>query len=441
MTTTSALSARPPTLGVQLVVSGAGELANRLAQLCTIAMAGWMLGVSAVGVIGLAWSLTAIVQALVQGGPELAGTRLLALAEGTPAEQARIIADVTRLKLMLALAVAPLLMAIQIALGRNDTAALAQLAAQTAAMIAIGWGYAWAFRGVCRFIEQGAARGAQAVGSIALLWPLLLVWPSPLAVPVAEILAALLAVAVTRHRLWSLMGDCAPSSGRLRPLAVSALTVGFSGVLSALGWLMPILAAARWAPIEQISYLTGILRLLLGISGVMHIVLQSLYPLLARVQAADAVRGRDVTLALTLQATLATLAGVILLMATANIMLPLALGPEFIAAVPVFRALAPVLVPLALHLPLSYALIGRGETMAVARIQAAVTAAAIVGSLVAFKMAPNAWSVLVLHPVLWLQAMATMWVFARHNGISRPANGWGALFDPLTIGRLLHCGL
>ncbi len=436
------MSTRRETLLAQLLGTGGGEVASRLAQLGTVALAGWMLGVEGLGLIGIAWSLTTIAQALIQGGPEMAGIPLLALASGdTDRSQASapgVIAEVTRLKLYLALAAAPLLVLAGLVLGHGDRAAMLQLVAQICAMIVVTLGYAWALRGLLRAVEQGVIRTLQAVTALALLWPLLMVWPSPLAVPVTEAVAALLALGLARHRLDSLARSAEATRSGVRRLVGPALRLGLAGLLSTFGWLVPILAAARWAPIEQVSYLTGTMRLILGILGVIQIALQALYPALAHIHAQYPGRGRAATLSLVLFAPAVTMIGLIPLMIGAEWLVPALLGPEFVAAGPLFQALLPVLIPVALSSPVSYALMARGETSTVLSLHVLTTTTTTIGCVLAFWIAPSAWSVLVLHPLIWGQAVVTLVAGWRCGAIGRPFGGWRVLADFGLFARLIR---
>ena len=86
-------SVRRDSLLAQFIGTSGGEAANRLAQLGSVALAGWTLGVTGLGIIGIAWSLTTIAQALTIGGPELIGIRTLVRAaanrDGSEAPPAR----------------------------------------------------------------------------------------------------------------------------------------------------------------------------------------------------------------------------------------------------------------------------------------------------------------------------------------------------------------
>lgn len=422
----------------QLVATGAGEAASRLGQILTLALAARYLGVAGVGVAGVAWSLTAVAQTLVQGGTEPVGIGRLA---GKTVAPARIIADTDRLKLLFAGAAMPLLLAVQLLLGGGGPALL-QLGAQSAAMLALVLGYSWVFRGLERAFEQGALRLGQAAAGFVLTWLLLAAWPSPLALPLAEMVAALLSLAAGRHLLRGLAagdpaGRAASSWTELRGQAEAGARLGLAAILASLGWQLPILAAARWADFVQVSYLAGIMRLVLGCNGLLQITLQAFYPILARLYAETPGRAGAMLAVLTVQAGLAGMLGVALAAGAAASLLPLILGSAFDGAVPLFRALLPVLLPVAIGSPFSYALMATGAAAALLRIQAATLAVLLPGTILGFAVIePSAWSAMVLHPVLWGQMLASGLAARRHGLIRREAIRIGDLFNPVRLVRL-----
>ena len=488
---------RRDSLLAQFIGTSGGEAANRLAQLGSVALAGWTLGVTGLGIIGIAWSLTTIAQALTIGGPELIGIRTLVRAaanrDGSEAPPARprarsqgrgcarpasegatdvstskaimipaspdpgtspvsgrdggpasswtrsqgrgcarpasegsldespsrlegIIAEVTRLKLYLAMAAAPVLILAGLILGHGNPAIVTQVAVQTCAMVIVTLGYAWALRGLWRAVEQGVIRTVQAGGMLVLLWGLLAVWPSPLAVPVAEAVSAALALAVARHRLGRLAQGTVPIHSSIRPLLGPSLRVGLATLLSISVWQTPVLIAALWVSVEQVSYLTGTMRLLLGLCGLLQMALQAIYPALADRYAIDPPRARVATLSLVLLAVAVAVMGTAILMACADWLAPLLLGPDFVAVGPLLRWLLPLLIPVAIVSPMLYGLIAMGHTKDIVYLQGGALVAVVPCCVLAFWALPSAWSALVLHPVIWGQAIVIS-VVAWRRGV------------------------
>ena len=419
------IPARRDSLLAQFIGTSGGEAANRLAQLGSVALAGWTLGVTGLGIIGIAWSLTTIAQALTIGGTELIGIRTLVRAaanmDGPEATPTRVIAEVTQLKLYLAMAAVPALLLAGLILGQGHTAIVTQVAVQTCAMVIVTLGYAWALRGLWRAVEQGVIRTVQAGGMLVLLWGLLAVWPSPLAVPVAEAVSAALALAVARHRLGRLVRGAIPTRSGVRSLLAPSLKVGLATLLSISVWQTPILIAALWASVEQVSYLTGAMRLLLGLCGLLQMALQAIYPALANRYAVDPPRARAATLSLVLSAGAMAVMGTAILMACADWLVPLLLGPDFVEAGPLLRWLLPLLIPVAIMSPMLYALIAMGHTDDIVYLQSGVLVAVIPCCALAFWVLPSAWSALALHPMIWGQAVVIS-VVAWRRGVV----GWRA---------------
>lgn len=430
------LAVAPSRLLALLLAHGAGEVAIRIVQLLSFSLAGWMLGATAIAVIGVPWSIAAVALSLVQDGPEVIGVRFLSLAEDRAAA-ARVVIDITRIKACLAIAVVPLMFVVQVALGHADSTSMLQLAAQTAAMAAMALSHGWALRGLVRPTELGVNRGLQAIANIGLLVPLLVVWQSPLAVPVAEAAAGLLAAAAGRYRLGIVLQHARPAPSRLRELAGPALTTGLTVALAALGWFAPILAAARWLTVEQVSQLTGVLRLVLGLMALLHIGFRSLAPALAPLFSVAPERACAAMLALMIQIGVLTAAGTAVLVAAADLLVPILLGPGLADAAGLFRWLIPCLIPVALSLPPIYALTAHGKTNVVARAVSVGAAAMALGCIAAQWSMSSVWSALVLHPVLWAQTAWLTVASLRHGVLARSGTRWRTLCNPLAIGRLL----
>jgi O-antigen/teichoic acid export membrane protein len=314
------------------------------------------------------------------------------------------------------MAAAPVLILAGLILGHGNPAIVTQVAVQTCAMVIVTLGYAWALRGLWRAVEQGVIRTVQAGGMLVLLWGLLAVWPSPLAVPVAEAVSAALALAVARHRLGRLAQGTVPIHSSIRPLLGPSLRVGLATLLSISVWQTPVLIAALWVSVEQVSYLTGTMRLLLGLCGLLQMALQAIYPALADRYAIDPPRARVATLSLVLLAVAVAVMGTAILMACADWLAPLLLGPDFVAVGPLLRWLLPLLIPVAIVSPMLYGLIAMGHTKDIVYLQGGALVAVVPCCVLAFWALPSAWSALVLHPVIWGQAIVIS-VVAWRRGV------------------------
>lgn len=418
----------------QLIATGGGEIVNRVAQLACLSLMGWVLGVEGVAQVGVAWSLTAIALSVVQSGPDLAGI----VAITSPDKAAPVAASLMRLKALLALASVPLLLAAQWLSGRHDEAALSQLALQTVAMALGAQSQAWLLRNLGRAFDQSLVRLVQALGCLALLAGLLAVWRSPLAFPVADGLSALAAWMLGQRRLRAALTPPVSATPRFRQLAMESLKLGGMCALSNAMCMTPTITIARWANAADISYVAGVMRLLLGLIGLLHLCLHALYPHLARLYDTDRADGARAATTLGIQAALLAAVGAAVLAATAEWSVPLLLGPPLAGAVPLFQALIPALVPVALGAPLIYALMARRETGVLTAIHAVITIAMLVGCTAAFSIEPTAWgAVWPVHGVLWLYTILVLAACRRRGLAAWPEGGWRRLLAPGNVLRRL----
>lgn len=430
------MTARSSPLSSQIIATGGGEAANRVAQLLSMALAGWVLGVEGLGIIGLAWSVVSIIQAVVLGGPELAGIRALALAGGDERRQSAIVVEILRLKLLMALAAIPVIFAAAWAMEPQDPRTWPQVGAQTCAMIAASLGSVWALRGLGRSLDQGLIRSGQAAGTLLLLWGVLQVWRSPLAVPLAEAVAALAAAGIG----WTRLRHAPRGQTARHHFTAAALKLGFTSVLGTLAWWIPILVVARLGSMADVGILTGLLRLILGINGLMHIGFQAVLPALSHLFATAPHSGRAAIAAITAQSTVLTVAALAVLAVIAEWALPLLLGPAFAPAVPLFLALLPLLLATALSAPAIYALMANGQHGELLVLQMGATIACAVACVLAVRWEAGVWSALALQLVMWLQGAALLLSAHRHRLIGRAGAGWRALLDPRHLDRMIKGG-
>lgn len=427
------LASSPRAVIRQLVATGSGEVVNRMAQLGSVSLVGWVLGVDGLAQVGLAWSLTAAALSVVQAGPEMAG--MVALT--TPASAGLLTAQTVRVKAAFAAMAAPILLAVQVALGHGDMTGMFQLGAQILAMTAAAQSHVWVLRNLGRAFDQGVARLVQAVAGVALLALLLVLWRSPLAYPLAECAASLAGVAVARRRLGPLLSLPPKAPLFSRELTLASLKMGGLCMVSNIMWLTPVVAASRWTPLEDVSYLTGIMRLLIGMNSILHLCLHALYPYYAQLAGRRADDGARAMAALALQAGAATLLAAGGCALSAEWLIPVLLGPELAPAAPVFAALVPALVPTAIGAPLIYALMARKQAAALNAIHGVVTTAMIVGCAWAFHAEPTAWGALVIHAVMWLHLMLTGVVAWRLGCIRWPGREVARMLNPAYVLRLL----
>lgn len=430
-------STRRP-VSAYLLAAGGGEAVSRFAQIVGMALAGRILGPDGLGTIALAWSLTVVAQGLVQGGPELVGIRLLTHREGDAPAQARIVADISRLKLSFAAASLPVLFALDLLLGHRSRSDMTQLALQSLSMTLISLNHGWSFRGLHRPLDQGWLRACQAILSLLLLWPLLLFWPSPQSAPIAESIAGVMTFIAGLRRLGRLLPRAGARSGMAPEIFKPALMLGFGGIVAAIQWMAPIFIAASCLGTAPLGILAAVLRLIQGLNGIFQIGLQAFYPLLSGLFADRSRWTGDAIISLSLQCGTVVLVLIVLLEASAAPLIGLLLGPNFAGAAGLFQALLPVLLPIALSSPLGYGLIAKGNSGVHTLIATLSGIAMVFGCWLSFIMLPDIKGALVLYPVLFGQLAGTL-LMAHHAGLLTGLTpGWRSLLDPRKLGQLLR---
>lgn len=422
----------PASLPRQVMATGIGELGTRVAQILSISLVGWVLGAEALGIAGMAWSLAAIAVAIVQAGPELAGTGELP-RRPTPAN---LIAEVLTIKLIGAVLAVPLLLLAAWALDFDRKGALVQLGMQVLALLATSAGHSWIFRSLGQARRQAVLRLAQAGLLLAFLAAGLVFWRSPLVLPLAEAASAAVCLGLARrflatgglHRLWL--------AWPARPVVKASLSLGVASSLSQVTWVMPIVAVAHAGSLEDVSHLTASLRLVIGLNGVMQVFFLALFPHYGRIVAVDPGRGGFVVLALAIQSALACLLLATLTIPLAGPILYLFFGPELEPAAPLFATLLPLLAPVALASPVTYGFIAGGRSDLATWVQGSATAFLVVGVWFAAWQGTGAWAALMLHPVLWVQAGVSLLLAHRFRTAVWPAGDWRPLFDPRRLRRM-----
>jgi O-antigen/teichoic acid export membrane protein len=427
-------SAAPASLRGQVMATGIGELATRVAQILSVSLVGWVLGAEALGIAGMAWSLAAIAVAIVQAGPELAGTGELPRRSA----HATLVAEVLAIKMAGALLAVPVLLLAAWALDFDRKGAFLQLGMQVLALLATSAGHAWVFRGLGQARRQAVLRMVQAALLLVFLAAGLVFWRSPLLLPLAEAASAAVCVGLARRFLAADGMDRPRLSRPARSLVKASLSLGVASSLSQATWMMPIVAVAHAASLQDVSHLTASLRLVIGLNGVMQVLFLALFPHYGRIVAADPGRGGVVALAMTIQSALACLVLVALAIPLAGPILHLVFGPELGPAAPLFAALLPLLVPVALASPVTYGFIAAGRSDLATWIQGGATAVLVVGVWGAAWLGTGAWAALALHPVLWLQAGISLLLAHRFRTAVWPPGNWRLLFDPRRLRRMAH---
>lgn len=391
--------------------TGGSEIINRLTQMLSLSLVGWLLGIDGLAVVGLAWSLTTVALAIIQGGPDLIGYVQLA---AHPHDRT-IIVRINGLKLIFGAIAAPLLMAALLLLGHDDASAMRQLAAQYGAMMLAALSHVWVLRCLGRSRDQAMTRLIQAALTIGVLWGGLWLLPSPLIYPLADGLGGLCALLYARHRLGPTPDLAEPARPSLAQ-ARSALKLGTSCLLATLMWQTPVILAARWGQPQDISYLSGVIRLLSGANGLIQICLLALVPVLVGLRGQDVKRAATATAALCVHAGLACSLICLACLACGDWFIPLLLGPDMQGAAHLFKSLSPVLIPLAVSAPAVYMLVALQHETAVTLVQGAGTLLMLLGCAIWPPDIPAIWMALILYPVGAVMTLAYA-VLAERRGL------------------------
>jgi O-antigen/teichoic acid export membrane protein len=430
---------RAANLIANLAASGGGELAVRVSQIATLAIVGRLLGPAGLGLVGIGWSLYMMLLSFVQVGPELVAIQRYAQAPPGSTLRAGLIARMTALKLALAVAAIPTMLAAGALIGGGERAVVLQVLVQASIFVGGAVACGWVFRASGWFAPNSLLRSGQAVLGVGLLIPALLVWPSPLAVPAVEASTAL----VFGLLGWALLGRevsaawSAPGSwARLGDDARAAILLGVGSVLSAIAWTVAIPIAALYMPAEQVGRLTAVLRLVIGINSIFQIGLQVCHPMLARLYGTNRREGAAFASALLLYSTVSVLLGVAALMAVADWLIPAILGARFADVVPLFRLIALSLVPATIGSVFGYALLASAQIAAFTWISALATLATALATLAAMQLAPRPDAAAVMIPILTLQALGSAYI-AWCTGLVGALPSW-RLLAPAAIGRFLQ---
>jgi O-antigen/teichoic acid export membrane protein len=405
-------------LSIDVIWVGAAELIALGAQLGIVALLGHALGPAGLGVIGMAWALYAIALPLVQDGPETVGVRALAQAPDDVGAAGRIVA----FKLAIALPVVALGIGGALVVFGPAAATGRQVGLQALVLVPIALSYSWALRALERFDLVALTRAGQSVLTLALLAVVLRVWPVPLAAPVVDFTAGALFAIMTVLLARRYLGTPAIAPlGRPATSAIvggrqhggGALPLGLAGVAAAVVWTALIPMAALVLPAAEVGQLTAAIRLLLVINTAPQLLLQVLYPRLARGMAGDAAATRrDIWRLMGL--TLVVSGAVALAVAAlAGPLLAVLFGPGFAEAAPLLRLLAAGIVANALGSVAANGLLAAGRFGIYAAIMVAGAVVLAGGLAIGLALAPRDAPAPIMVAALFALAVAQAVALAR----------------------------
>ena len=383
------------TVKANLIALGTAEGVARIAQLLAIALLGRALGPEGLGIVGVAWAVYQLALPFVQYAPELMGARDVARGE----DPNEVVADLTAVKLVIALIAALLIAGTAALLFSADSVTAIQVAAQGPLLISMALNPVWAFRGLRRFAEYAIVRTASSVALIGLLAGLLWIAPVPWTVPAAESAAALVAAAVAFALLfdWRSMPRAIArtfcGTVALRAKMFDAVQFGLGSFFAGAIWSAPLLVGRAFLdPVEQ-GHLAASLRLMLAINALFQLGLQVFHPVLAQRYTADRDAGRTLAGALVVYAFAGTIPVSALLIVSAPWIIQPMLGAGFAEASDVFAVLSTSLMPTIVGSVFGYLLMADGRYRLYVLICAGGAALSALSCAAAFSLRPDAEAV------------------------------------------------
>jgi O-antigen/teichoic acid export membrane protein len=231
----------------------------------------------------------------------------------------------------------------------------------------------YAYRGLNRSDIESWLNFAQRIGTLAVAFALLSMWPSFVSVAVAMILPPLVAsvVSVAMLRRMAPVDAQAVANEGVAGLFLRVAPIGAGILLSALYFRIDLFLLQRWSTAEAVAQYGAVFRLIdamrLFPAALLAVVLPRMF------------RGRDVAflLKLSIGLTLFGAAAAIAVSAAAPVIVPLAFGRPYAAATPLFRILLIAFPLLSLNYGLTTQLIGWNGQRAFAAINAGALAANI----------------------------------------------------------------
>lgn len=375
-----------------------GEVSARLAQIVAVGVIGQELGPKGLGIVGTGWALYSILLPVAQNAPEIVGMRQLA---ARPRRLLSTILEICLVKLSVGVVAALSIMAIALVLYGAESILCRQVIAQGLVLVPVALAFAWVFRGQQRFDLSSGLRVLHAAAYALVLYASLSAVPDPLVVPVVEAML-LLAMAFVGG---ALLHGTLPSSARaaprwlpqisrarwqrsLRRHAVPVVTQGLGGVAAAVSWWAPVLAAGLYLSASEVGYVTGALRIVMGVHALVLASLQLFLPILARESPARSDCGRDVLARLLVYTFVITVVGAAAIHLLSPWICVTLLGAAFAPAGALLDIAVFAIVPAAVGSVFSYALLSSGEDRAFLLFMAVGAAVAVGLSLVLFAICP-----------------------------------------------------
>jgi O-antigen/teichoic acid export membrane protein len=368
------------------------EIIARVAQFGVLALAARHLTPSAFGVYGLAVAIHQMALAIVQNGPELHATRLMAQQHGGKA----LVWRVMGVKFFLAVAAYATALLIGWSV-YGSIAVLEQIMVQGLLLPIVAVGSTWVLKATGRFSIFALFRSGQALLFVA--WVALFVTQtnSPLAVPLAE--AAATAMVVLSSVPYCLRLAGARADTHVDRMLGPSLALGFSGLCSEAVWSAPVTIGGLFLAAPALGRVAGVNRIISALNGVFQMLIQVFYPALAHRYARDPQSGRALAGTLLVYAGLGAAAVIAIGTVFAGPFIHLLLGPGMKSAVPVLRLWLWALAPAFTGTVAGYVLLANGK-------HRHYTAVAVVSLVAAALCAGIGYAILPVAEMAAVQAIA-----------------------------------
>ena len=410
-------------MGRNLSAIAVAELAARSAQVAIVLILARWLGSDGMGVFGTGWALYAIALPWVQNAPELIGMREL----GRHPRRLSIIGEINVLKLATAVVTMGVVTGLALTIYSDRPSLSRQVIAQAAVLAPAALGVGWAFRALQQVEVHAGLRVLQAFGSATALLVLIDAYPHPLMVPLVEfVFYALIGAggfAILRHRAWRTPGVAAPrwlllgrSRRALRRHGFPIAAQGLAGVASAITWNACIPVAGFFWATGEVGQLAAALRLTLVLNGSLLVALQLFLPLLARAHEADVGTASAITARLAGYVALGSVLSTFVVVASAESLCPVLLGPEFAGAAALVRILALGLVPAGIGAVYGYSLLAARHDRAFLWCMLAGAFASVAVAPASFAILPPPLAMVFLPGVILAQTVALM-IYAHRVGV------------------------
>ena len=406
---------------------GISEVVARLAHFVTFAISTRYLSPAGFGIYGTAWAIYNMAIPLVQGGPELLGTRDLAQDGQTRAR----IAEITALKLALAICAMAVIVIVAFTIYRDDAPLRSQIVVQSLVLIGIAIGPGWAARGLQRFDIHAWIRVSQAGAMAILCYAALPLIADPSVVALAEMASFLIAFWLGVHLLatpvlgtdtsktisWSVLLPTRwrdLKDGLSRYLRASAV-LSFSGLASAVEMSACIPIAGYFLSAEKTGIVSAVLRLLFFMLAQFQVLLQVFYPRLSALYASDRDRGRDLAMDLFVYFSIVSVVATAALILLAEPIVRLVLGESYLQAIPLLRLLSPILIAVGAGSVFGYVLLASGKHVQFTISNVGGAIVLVPSVCISYLTFPTSTATVVLLPILFLQAGVQALICHRYD--------------------------